>query len=221
MLSSVNTNGLCPLEHVACCREVPDYHESVQQSFAPELRPGHLLDGRFRLVEPISRSGMAVIYRAQDERNQNQQVAVKMPHLRLESDPGFFSRFQREEEIGRRLNHPYVLKFLPVEGEKSRPYIVTEYLRGCTLAHLMNAMRPFPEKDALKIASLVCEALQHMPWRGREQPERKCVMNHAKVLQKKFEFYFSDLDNPVLDCLSPRRSRKITPRRSKPIPVRG
>jgi serine/threonine-protein kinase len=162
----VNTNGLCPLEHVACCREVPDYHEPVQQSFAPELRPGHLLDGRFRLVEPISRSGMAVIYRAEDERNQNQQVAVKVPHLRLESDPGFFSRFQREEEIGRRLNHPYVLKFLPVDGEKSRPYIVTEYLRGCTLAHLMNAMRPFPEKDALKIASLVCEALQHMHWRG-------------------------------------------------------
>src|SRR5262249_53372528 len=49
---------------------------------------------------------------------------------------------------------------------KSRPYLVTEYLRGCTLAHLLDAMRPLPEKDALRITSLICEALQHMHERG-------------------------------------------------------
>jgi serine/threonine-protein kinase len=43
---------------------------------------------------------------------------------------------------------------------------VTEYLRGCSLAHLLDAMRPLPEKDVLKIASLLCEALQHMHQRG-------------------------------------------------------
>jgi len=40
---------------------------------------------------------------------------------------------------------------------KSRPYIVTEYLRGCTLSHLLEASRTLPEKDALKIASLVAK----------------------------------------------------------------
>ena len=84
---------------------------------------------------------------------------------RYESDPNFFSRFQREEEIGRKLDHPFLLKFIPVE-RKSRPYLVTEYLRGCTLAHLLDAMRPWPEKDALRIASLLCDALQHMHERG-------------------------------------------------------
>jgi serine/threonine-protein kinase len=88
-------------------------------------------------------------------------VAVKVPHLEYESDPNFFSRFQREERIGLELNHPFILKFIPVE-DKSRPYIVTEYLKGCTLAHMLQAMRPLPEKDALKITSLICEALQHM-----------------------------------------------------------
>ena len=88
-------------------------------------------------------------------------MAVKVPHLEYESDPNFFSRFQREERIGLELNHPFILKFIPVEN-KSRPYIVTEYLKGCTLEHLLKAMRPLPEKDALKIASLICEALQHM-----------------------------------------------------------
>ena len=162
----MNTNVHCPLTQVTCFRDVPEYHEPVEPTFAPELHPGDLLDGRFRIVEPLSRSGMATIYKAEDLRHPNQPVAVKVPHLRLEADPGFFSRFQREEEIGRRLNHPYLLKFVAVDGEKSRPYIVMEYLKGCTLAHLLNALRPLPEKDALKIASLICEALQHMHWRG-------------------------------------------------------
>jgi serine/threonine protein kinase len=61
--------------------------------------------------------------------------------MQFESDPGFFSRFQREEEIGLKLNHPNILKFIPVE-KKSRPYIVTEYLRGYTLGHLLNNIRP-------------------------------------------------------------------------------
>ncbi len=129
------------------------------------MRAGHLLDGRFLVGEPISRSGMAMIYKAEDTHNQNQVVAVKVPHLRLEADPNFFSRFQREEEIGRKLDHPFVLKFIPVQ-HKSRPYIVTEYLRGCTLAHLLHALRPLPEKDALRIASLLCDALQHLHEHG-------------------------------------------------------
>ena len=151
---------LGPLEQISCFGDVPEHHDPVEKSFAPELRPGHLLDGRFLIGEPLSRSGMAIIYKAQDAFHNNQTVAVKVPHLRYESDPNFFARFQREEEIGRKLSHPYLLKFIPVDG-KSRPYIVTEYLKGCTLAHLLDAMRPLPEKDALKIGSLLCVALHH------------------------------------------------------------
>ena len=39
---------------------------------------------------------------------------------------------------------------------------MTEYLRGCTLAHLLNAQSPLPEKDALKIGSLLCVAPQYL-----------------------------------------------------------
>ena len=150
----------CPLEQVTCCREVPEHHDPVDAA-AARFQPGHLLDGRFLITEVLSRSGMATIFKAEDKENGDRLVAVKVPHLSTESDPNFFSRFQREEKIGLELNHPFILKFIRVQN-KSRPYIVTEYLKGCTLAHLLNAMRPLPEKDALKIASLICEALEHM-----------------------------------------------------------
>ena len=63
-------------------------------------------------------------------------MALKIPHLQIESDPAGFERFQREEEIGLKLNHPYILKVFPVE-KKSRPYIVMEYLEGQTLSELL------------------------------------------------------------------------------------
>ena len=156
----MQTKDALSLEEVACCHDVPEHHDAVEWNSVP-FKPGHMLDDRFSISEILSRSGMATVFKAKDRRNGNQPVAVKVPHMEFESDPNFFSRFQREERIGLELNHPLILKFIPIEN-KSRPYIVTEYLKGCTLDHLMRAMRPLPGKDALKIASLVCDALQHM-----------------------------------------------------------
>jgi serine/threonine-protein kinase len=156
----VKSNEICPLGEVSSFREIPEHHDPVDTAGAP-FQPGHVLDDRFRITEILSRSGMATIFKAEDTQNANQLVAIKVPHLEFESDPNFYSRFQREERIGLELKHPYILKFIPVEN-KTRPYIVTEYLKGCTLEHMLKAMRPLPEKDALKIASLVCDALQAM-----------------------------------------------------------
>ena len=147
-------------ETVSNYRGAPLYHEPSRPVAAGEFFPGQIVDNRFEIAEVISRSGMAVIYRAND-RGTGQEVAIKVPHLQHESDPGFFGRFQREEEIGRKLNHPYLLKFIPV-AHKSRPYIVTEYLKGYTLSDLMTKVHPLPESDALKIASRICDALDHM-----------------------------------------------------------
>jgi serine/threonine protein kinase len=160
----MKTKEACPLEQVSSCRNVPEHHEPVDSAGAP-FQPGEVLDNRFLITKVLSRSGMGTIFKAEDQQNGNQAVAIKVPHMEYESDPNFFSRFQREERIGLELNHPFVLRFISVEN-KSRPYLVTEYLKGCTLQHLLEAMRPLPEKDALKIASLICEALQYMHDQG-------------------------------------------------------
>jgi serine/threonine protein kinase len=156
----MNPNKLGPLRDISCFQNLPEQHGTVSAEALP-LCPGQLFDNRFLIIEVIGRSGMACIFKAEDTLRGNQLVAVKLPHLEYECDPTFFDRFHREERIGLELNHPFILKFVNVE-EKCRPYIVTEFLTGCTLAHLLQAMRPLPEKDALKIASLICEALEYM-----------------------------------------------------------
>lgn len=125
-----------------------------------EVKAGDVIDGRFEIDSVISRSGMASIYKAKD-RETGETVAVKIPYMQLESDPAAFSRFQRESEIGEMLHHPNILRFIKVPN-KSRQYIVMEYLEGKTLSTILQEMRPLPIPDAVQIASYVCGALAHM-----------------------------------------------------------
>jgi serine/threonine-protein kinase len=160
-------NITCQIAHVDAVEKLSywggkaTYQKQTDDTMGTDLEPGQLLDGRFELTDLVSRSGMATIFKSSD-RQTGQTVALKVPFMQFESDPGFYSRFEREEKIGLSLNHPYILRVEKIETPKSRPYIVMEFLEGQTLAHLMRMVRPMPEKDAMKIAAFICDALHYM-----------------------------------------------------------
>jgi serine/threonine protein phosphatase PrpC len=147
------------VEEMMFYRGLPIYRE-VSQPMSHEVEVGQTLDGRFQITELISRSGMASIFKGIDTQT-GETVALKVPFMQFESDPAFYSRFQREESIGRKLKHPYILRIIPVE-EKSRPYIVMEFLQGQTLRSVMQSAERMPVKDALTIAGRICEALEYL-----------------------------------------------------------
>jgi serine/threonine protein phosphatase PrpC len=134
-------------------------------SGADDLGPGKLLDGRFELTDLVARSNMASIFKAAD-RKTGQSVAIKVPLMALESDIAGFERFQREEEIGARLNNPYILKVIKVDGPKSRPYLVMEFLEGKTLAECIAKRKVLSEGEAVSYASQICEALDYLHANG-------------------------------------------------------
>jgi serine/threonine protein phosphatase PrpC len=150
------------IERLSYYRGLPTFQKESPAIMGSELEVGQVLDGRFRIIDIISRSGMASIFKAIDQKTDS-VVALKVPFMQFESDPGFFQRFQREQAIGKALQHPYILRMFEDESlNKSRPYIVMEFLEGQTLGHLMHTIRPMPEADSLKIASRICEALHYM-----------------------------------------------------------
>ncbi|HUJ43717.1 MAG TPA: protein kinase [Opitutaceae bacterium] len=172
------------LDLIAYYHGVPIFKSYTPFQVTTELEPGQVLDDRFEIIELISRSGMASIFKAQD-RKAGRTVALKVPFMQYESDVNTFNRFQREEEIAQQLDHPYILKIFPVDQPKSRPYLVMEFLEGRPLYHLMEACRPLPEPDAAKIASRICEALEHMHQRGiihRDlKPQNIMVCNDGSI----------------------------------------
>jgi serine/threonine protein kinase len=129
-----------------------------------ELQVGQVLDDRFKIVEVINRGGMAWIYKALDLRT-GKSIALKVPLMQFECDPGFFSRFQREEHIGLTLDHPSVLRIIPA-ANKSRPYIVMEYLEGQTLAARLREKASLPESEAVSLTSQICAGLDYLHRKG-------------------------------------------------------
>ena len=124
-----------------------------------ELSPGQKLD-QYELEEVIARSGMATIFRARDLNN-GHRVVLKVPHLQFESDIVFHQRFQREEKIGQRLDHPAIIKvFEP--AQKSRMYIAMEYVEGERLSERLHRDRRLPVATALDLVIQVADALVYL-----------------------------------------------------------
>ncbi len=126
------------------------------------IAPGQTLDGRFYLMEELARGGMSTVFRARDLDNDHAHVVVKVPLPIFSSGVGTWSIFQREEEIGRRLNHPFVLKYLDLERASRRSYVATEFVPGPTLAEHIAANGALPESHALAIGSQICAAIEHV-----------------------------------------------------------
>ena len=128
-----------------------------------DLHPGDLLD-HYRIVGLVARSGMASIYRGLDERN-DRAVAIKVPHAEMEADPILFDRFKREEDIGKKLDHPGVVKVLDDE-ERSRRYMVLEWVDGRLLRQILNEQKRLPPERAIRITLALCKALDYIHSEG-------------------------------------------------------
>jgi serine/threonine-protein kinase len=122
------------------------------------LVPGDVLDGRFQIVSIVSQGHWSDVFEAID-RSSGQTVAVKVPPHHLGG-----TQYLREAEIGRQLDHPRLLRFLPIdERAKSRPYLVTEYLHGESLHdQLHHRGGTLPTEEALRLGEQICDALDYL-----------------------------------------------------------
>lgn len=127
------------------------------------LNPGDMLD-HYLLESVVATSGMATVFRARDQRT-GQQVAIKVPHPEIESDPTMFDRFRREEEIGTRIDHPKVMKVI-ANPERSQVYMVMEWLDGHLLRQILNEEKRLSPERASSITQKICEALEHIHTHG-------------------------------------------------------
>jgi eukaryotic-like serine/threonine-protein kinase len=131
------------------------------------LAAGDTLD-HYRLDAEVAHSGMSTLFRATDL-NSGQQVAIKVPHPEMEADPVLLERFRREEEIGQELDHPGIVKTYDGE-ERSRRYMVIEWVDGKLLRTILNEERKLPGKlpidRAVRLTLAICDALDTMHKHG-------------------------------------------------------
>jgi eukaryotic-like serine/threonine-protein kinase len=146
------------------------------------LHSGDQLD-HYRIEALVARSGMASIYRGTDMRN-GRQVAIKIPHPEVESDPALYDRFHREEEIGKLLDHPGVMKVF-TDDDRSRVYMVMEWVDGRLLRKILDEEHKLPPERAVQLAVRILDALEYIHSRGvahRDlKPENVMVDNSDNI----------------------------------------
>ncbi|HUL61278.1 MAG TPA: serine/threonine-protein kinase [Anaeromyxobacteraceae bacterium] len=119
---------------------------------------------QYVVTDVVARSGMASIFKAVDGESGG-AVALKVPHVQYEGDVVFFERFQREEEIGKRVDHPHVVRGL-APREKSRMYLAMEWVEGRSLRAELRSSGALAAERALQIAGELCDALAYLHRNG-------------------------------------------------------
>jgi eukaryotic-like serine/threonine-protein kinase len=123
-------------------------------AYLPELRPGDVLGGRFRILEELGIGGMGSILLAED--HQLGKVALKVLHPEMRDDPRAMQLFLAEIANARAVRHPNVcavfdLFTFDLARGAALVAFTMQYLPGETLACRL-ARGPVPPAEALRIA---------------------------------------------------------------------
>lgn len=131
----------------------------MAQSNLPNLKPGDLIAGQFRIVEMIGSGGFSVVYRAHQEA-MNRFVAIKVLKPRAANDPRVVERFRREALYASHLNHPNTITLFDYgQTDGGLFYIAMEYLVGMDLSAVVSRGEPMELRRIWKIVVQCCRSL--------------------------------------------------------------
>jgi tetratricopeptide (TPR) repeat protein len=120
--------------------------------------------GRFELMNRVGVGAFGTVYKARDP-ELDRVVAIKVPRAGCLHGPEDMDRFLREARSVAQLSHPSIVAVHEVGQHGGVPYLVSEFIRGVTLADLLTGRRPSPG-EAARIVRAVAEALAYAHQRG-------------------------------------------------------
>ncbi len=132
---------------------------------------GQTLKERYHIYDRLGTGGAATVYLGRDS-DTGLMVVIKVVHAHLVNDK-FMGRFQREIDLLRQIDNPYVVKLYDwalreyePEMKQTLSYIVAEFIEGHTLADIIDTRGALNEPDALAIARQVALGLDSIHRQG-------------------------------------------------------
>jgi serine/threonine protein kinase/tetratricopeptide (TPR) repeat protein len=125
----------------------------------PNLKPGDLVAGRFRIVEMVGSGGFSVVYRAHQE-TIKRFVALKVLKPRAAADIRVVERFRREALYASQLTHPNTIKLFDYgQTDDGLFYIAMEFLSGMDLSVLVQRGDPMPLERVWRVLAQASRSL--------------------------------------------------------------
>jgi WD40 repeat protein/tRNA A-37 threonylcarbamoyl transferase component Bud32 len=120
--------------------------------------------GRFELLGTVGVGAFGTVYKARDP-ELDRIVAIKVPRASSLARGEDQDRFLREARSVAQLRHPGIVPVYEVGQQDGRPFLVSDFVQGRTLADMLTARRPTLHEAALILAA-VADALQFAHERG-------------------------------------------------------
>jgi serine/threonine protein kinase len=117
----------------------------------------HIVANRYAVGQKIGSGGMGHVFRGVDQRTDT-PVAIKTLRSEL-STPDIVTRFIREGEALRQLNHPNIVALLDAVQENDEYYLVMQLVEGGALDEILRETPRLPVKQVLNIALDLADAL--------------------------------------------------------------
>ncbi|MDH6552059.1 hypothetical protein M2162_006156 [Streptomyces sp. SAI-041] len=125
-----------------------------------------VLAERYEMSSLLGQGGMGAVYRGRDLLT-GQPIAVKVLHHGLRADEQMLTRFRREVEVSRQLNHPQIVRTLDaLEGPDTEPALIMELVEGPSLHEVLDERGPLPVGLVARIGRQLGEALAFIDTMG-------------------------------------------------------
>ncbi len=141
---------------VAC----PHCNSTVSIPAPPkEIKPGEVLGG-FEVIREIGKGGMGNVYLA-NQISMDRQVALKVLPREFTEDREAVEQFMKEVRFSGRLTHPFIVTAIDAGEDDGVCYLAMTYVEGRDLDQLVEADGPTSDKQALKYALKIADALNY------------------------------------------------------------
>jgi eukaryotic-like serine/threonine-protein kinase len=156
-----------------------------------ELETGSKLD-QFTIVKAIGHGAFSDVFLAEDPNGR--RVVLKCPHESIMGDVATFDRFRRELEISRHLQHPGIQRPIEFTSDRSRPYMIMEYIDGETLRAMLGREKKLSVEKAVDFGRQLASAMAYAHSQGvvhRDlKPENVLVTPDGKLVVTDFGVAF-------------------------------
>ncbi|MBY0550315.1 MAG: serine/threonine protein kinase [Candidatus Obscuribacterales bacterium] len=125
-----------------------------------KLGPGFIINESYILLKELGRGGKATVYLARDL-ELGEELAIKIMHNHVSSDPASHERFKREAKISAGLQHKYIMRVKAFGMTAEAPFLIMEYVRGITLEQYLRSVGILPLSQAMAMFLALAEALAY------------------------------------------------------------
>jgi len=132
-------------------------HRNLARDLAETVEPGTMW-GHLRIVTKVDEGSFGAVYRAHDDRL-GTDVALKLLWPRDSHDAGYAARVLNEARLLAKMRHPNVVHVYGVEDRLTPVGLWMEFVKGNTLADLLDQSGPFAAREAALIGVDICHAL--------------------------------------------------------------